>query len=82
MADKPKYTPHTHEEIIKRFKAWVSLPATEQNHFQPRMVAWHHYCDARDSLPDGTSQRRYLTGELSRPVNPRQFEMFTRRFQS
>lgn len=65
---------YSQTEIQTRLEIWSNLPATDAKHFMPRQRAWHKYCDARDQLPEGTSEKNYL----GRPIggNDRQLEMF------
>lgn len=58
--DSPK-TPRIHyppEEVAARLNAWSRLPATQTEHMAARNAAWNRYCDARDQIPDGTTQIR------------------------
>ena len=44
---------HTPEEISRRYRHWTRIPRNDE---EARAAAWFLYCDARDNLPDGTTE--------------------------
>lgn len=80
MKPSPKRAVYTQAEIQKRFEEWAALPAAEGEHFKRRNKAWNSYCDARDGLAEGSSERGLYSG--IQPTDDRQMDMFARRYQS
>ncbi len=78
MTTALKRIQYPQEEIQKRLEDWAALPATDYVHFAARTQAWHHYCDARDSLPEGFCAERFERG-MRPTTDPRQMEMFNKR---
>lgn len=58
---------HTTQEIQERFQAWSLHTLRDEIGVKQRETLWGLYCDARDSLPDGTTQRR--SESRGRPCN-------------
>lgn len=76
MTPTPKiaYSP---EDIAARFTVWAALPTNNDRAIMARNVAWCHYCDARDGLPEGTSQSRSLFSRMSHDEENHQLRMFS-----
>lgn len=73
-------TSGTNQRLQEKYEAWARLPAIEPAHFRHRNKAWNEYCDVRDGLDAGTSEKR---SEARLPLDPEhQAGLMARRYRS
>lgn len=60
-------TSRTHEEIVRRFQAWQSMPTDTDREITERERAFSLYADARDGKPDGTTEGKNMRRRAREP---------------